>query len=427
MGARFQSRALFDRCIVFMVSLVVGLVINSLHPQHLLQGDEGDYFELASRFADTFQYGQPGQWAYRAPLYPLLLGIVFFFFPASLAAAHVLNSLLAAGMVVGAATLVQRYTHKRWPVYVSAVTMMLNSYWWLHQQVLMQENLAALLLVASVVMLPRWKLADPMRLVFRKHWRSLLASGTLFGLSQLAKPALIPMFLCLPFATMLLGPANNKRTQYAIAVAFLATSLLPVAPWALRNYLLLGEFVPFTTGSGEVFYGAHSRHMASDPGMWRNIQLPDDSRRQLAETDRIEFELLSSRLKWEAGLDEISRTPWSVLLRHFGMKVVRLWSPSTYFAADQVPPGIKTALVIWNTIVLAMFLYGVATCGPDRVIHFALIAALTTTALVFWGTIRFQYNLWPIIAALATVGLVQIEEKFLAEGRQNGDGSSPTE
>lgn len=403
-------RKLIHPTILFLVSLGIGLLINLAWGEHELVGDEADYLKLAEIFADSNRFGYEDNLAYRAPFYPVALGLVFKVFWKSLVVARVFNSVLAAAMATGAGLVAARITREKWPIYLAAGLMMLHSYWWLHQVVLMQENLAAALLVFSFVCWPHF--GDRDRAItkrIRKHGLWVLASGILFGLSQLTKPSLLPLLLGFPILSLLLSSSELRRTQLAFALLFVGSSVLVMSAWTARNYSALDRFVPVTTGSGEVFWGSHAPEtLANAPGQWRSVPLPGDLQTKLETAKAPQREILSSDLRWEAGKRSLGEAELSSVAYHLAMKIARLWSPSTFFESKDSGIVIKSILICMNTVILFLFGYSLLRNGSDRILLLSIFISLTLTSLVFWGSIRFLYVGQPLIAGLAAQSIFRI-------------------
>ena len=143
---------------VLLVSFLLGLGINWLWGPHLLSGDEPDYQRLADQFARTGAYGWPGFQAVRAPLYPVLLGLVYRGLGPDPWGGRILQSVLGALMVLCTFLIARRLAGPRAGLLASSF-MVLDSYWWLNQVELMQENLLAVLLGVSFLLI--WAAVEP--------------------------------------------------------------------------------------------------------------------------------------------------------------------------------------------------------------------------------------------------------------------------
>lgn len=83
-----------------------------------------------------------------------------------------------------------------------------------------------------------------------------LLAGVLLGASALLRPSLLPaLVVAVCFLAALRLPA---RVRIQGIILLLAGFALLVAPWAIRNYMVLGEFVMISTNGGDNFYRANN-------------------------------------------------------------------------------------------------------------------------------------------------------------------------
>jgi 4-amino-4-deoxy-L-arabinose transferase-like glycosyltransferase len=117
-----------------------------------------------------------------------------------------------------------------------------------YQGLLLTEPLAAFLLSAGLVAyfnaafpprprpgMPRWALA-----------------GALFGLLALVRPEYLAIAVLLPLLWLAKETLTRRRVE-AVAVSLLAT-IVVLAPWTIRNAIVLDRFVPISTGGGKALY-----------------------------------------------------------------------------------------------------------------------------------------------------------------------------
>jgi hypothetical protein len=76
-----------------------------------------------------------------------------------------------------------------------------------------------------------------LRSVRTAHW--LFGSGVLLGLAALTRPAFLYLFLAAAAAGVVLGA--SRRAHLASLAVFVTGFVVPVAPWVVRNYLVLGR------------------------------------------------------------------------------------------------------------------------------------------------------------------------------------------
>lgn len=393
---------------MFLFALIVGAIVQfAVGPSRVeeLTGDQGDYHALAIRFKSGGVFGEPGALAYRAPLYPVLLGHAYSRLGSNLAVARGLNWLLAGGIAVLSGLIAFNLSQNLKAAWLATALTCTQSYWWLQQTEVMPENLATFCLGVSVWCWPNFSARS--RAVGRrlqKHGAWVAASAVWLGLALLCKPIFL---LALPLLVILaaaFSPANQRQSQVAFALIFVLVALIPVGGWTYRNYKALGQWVPITTGSGEVFWGAHAPEtLLRAKGSWTLQPLPTEDQAKIDAAAPETREIVSSQVRWEAGWSSLrGAAPVDVAL-HFLLKPLRLWSPSTYFPAAGWLWAVKVPLILLNLTVLLGFAYQLRQDFTIRPLVLALAVSLTATAFIFWGTIRFQYLLLPVISGMAAL------------------------
>lgn len=409
---KIKTREIFPFVFILVAALIVGAIAQfAIGPTSFenLSGDQGDYHRLAVKIRAEGSYGEPEQLAYRAPLYPIILGNVYSRLGTGIVVARTMNWLLAGMMATLAAMLAFNLSHSLKAAWLAAAIVCANSYWWLMQSELMPENLAAVLLGFAVWCWPNF--SDRARGVghrVEKHGLWAAASGLCLGLALLCKPTFLPGLVLLPVLAIIFSSSGQRQSQVVFALIVLAVAAVPLGGWTYRNYRVLDALVPLTTGSGEVFWGAHApQTIATAKGSWTNQELPAEFQAKIDAEDPLRRELTSSKVRWEAGWASLRATSSSELALHFLMKPLRLWSPSVYFEATGLWWGLKLPLILLNSVVLGTFFYQLRRNYIVRPMVVAFVIGLTVSALIFWGTIRFQYIMLPIIASIAAQAYYQ--------------------
>lgn len=397
---------------MFLFALVVGAIVQfAMGPSRVeeLSGDQGDYHRLALRFKSAGVFGETGELAYRAPLYPVLLGHAYSRLGSQLAVARAMNWFLAAVIAVLAGMIAFNLSRQLRAAWLATALTCTQSYWWLLQTEVMPENLATVCLGISIWCWPNFSARS--RAVGRrlqKHGAWVAASGLWLGLTLLCKPIFLLALPLLVLLAAVFSPSNQRQSQVAFALIFVLVSLIPVAGWTYRNYKAFGRLVPITSGSGEVFWGAHAPEtLKTAKGSWTLQPLPTEFQAKIDAAPASERELLSSEVRWEAGWASLRSAAFLDIIPHFLLKPLRLWSPSTFFPAQGWLWLIKLPLIALNLAVLLGFFYQLRNDYTIRPLVLALVISLTLTACIFWGTIRFQYLLLPVITGLAALNVFQ--------------------
>ncbi len=89
------------------------------------------------------------------------------------------------------------------------------------------------------------------------QWRSV-AAGALLGAAALTQPVMAMLGLSVAFWDWIVG--RNLRSAIVRSAIVAIVSFAVIAPWAVRNYQVFGQFVPFTTAGGMSFFLANNDH-----------------------------------------------------------------------------------------------------------------------------------------------------------------------
>lgn len=201
---------------------------------------------------DDWRYGEDLR-AYFPPLYPLVLAGTWAIFGVSPLTTLALNTAIDAVAALALADVGRRQgwrgggwlaglAYLAWPAFALAAGV--------PQKEGLTLLLAILLLRGLVIWLEQ---PEPGHPGWRRNLRSGLWLGLWWGLLALTQPslALAPVaFGLVVWWQAGLVPALR------LGLATLPTLLLVLAPWWLRNWLVLGAFVPFTTASGMMLNSA---------------------------------------------------------------------------------------------------------------------------------------------------------------------------
>lgn len=359
-----------------------GYDVYASYPQNWLAGNGWrDCIVIAQTRCDPEQ--PPQRYAYRLPGYSLLLlpfimafgvtefPVVVLFFQAALAALTVLLVVrlalrfgLVAALITGAVLVVN-----------TAMYYLLTT--------LYTEIFFTWVLVIFVYLL----------LHGRRRWQ-IIGAGLVLALLLLTRGVLV-------LAVPLLIFALRERRQYGW---LLLGAALPVLLWGLRNLAVLGVFVLFSTGVGEVLWGANNPVVyATMPGTWMAIRdLPGG-----ADFLRL-GELEQERALIAAALDHIRSVSLPEMLRVLFYKVLAL------NGLYDTPLALLRVVYCLGFIALggAISLYWrgwrwvIRQLWQHQLIRICLLLLLVTllNTLIYWADYRFRYPIEPYLALLAGAG-----------------------
>jgi 4-amino-4-deoxy-L-arabinose transferase-like glycosyltransferase len=231
--------------------------------------DSESYWELGRRIAQGDAYEFSGSRAFRTPGYPLLLAPLFWIFAGHppVIAARVVGVLLGTATVGGIAWLTRSLFNERAmliaalmaALYLEAIAMSV---------LVLSEALFCPLMVAQLLLWTfAWK--EPTG----SAWEYSLGAGLCAGLAVLTRPSWL-LFTPLAIAISLIIARRPARDVGALTQrssrlgsfrpALLSAALvclamtITLAPWWIRNYVVLQAFVPTSSETGPSLYdGLH--------------------------------------------------------------------------------------------------------------------------------------------------------------------------
>ncbi len=309
-------------------------------------------------------YG-PNQRGVYPPLYPLLLAI----FVSPLALNTILDLLTAKLMLRMEST------------GIAAVLFFLFPSMILSAPVAQKESLLILIALSLMVV----------AIEQRRAW----LFGLLSGLLLLTQPALLlfPPALCVIFL-------NRKSLRWFVTAVI--TTLVVLCSWWVRNWIVLGSFVPFTTSAGlQIAVIANGGQHISPP----NPELPEVERFSLA-----------GRLAWERlELLPYMFDQWQRIMRAIFLE---------YLPLPRIYPGAPLLAAYALTLSWLILLVAALRCS-DKTLRRAFIAGVIGILLAVpleFGE-RHRAHLLPLLCLMATVGRSRLSRAEV--GSESLNQSSP--
>jgi 4-amino-4-deoxy-L-arabinose transferase-like glycosyltransferase len=352
--------------------------------------------------------------ATRPLLYPLVLAACKVIDPAlwySLALVH---------LILGVATVVLTYHLAiRWRVgrlsWLAAALVAIDPLLLLHSTLVMTETLATFLAVAGLLAVTRCA-ERPVAI------RAILA-GILMGLAVLCKPTFLPWtavtILLLPFA------ADTWQNRAKLFFATVASMVVVLSPWAVRNAVHFGKPTPATN------HGGFTLLLANNPSfydylragqfgeVWNADQFNQDWKiraQKLATGD----EVAADRLAYADALTVIQDQPATFAYACL-VRVCRIWGLVPHRTSPN--EGIARCTARWAigafyTIEFLLAAIGLVALARGRVPRnhllrgwvWGLLLAASFTAIhtFYWTNIRMRAPLIPVVSLAAALGTAQI-------------------
>jgi hypothetical protein len=388
-----------------------------------LAEDRDNYRRLAERVAAGSGFLDPAALtptAYRPPLYPLFLAAILVCGGGDLAIG-------IAQLVLGVATVALTYCCgcrlQLGGASLAAGLLVAVDPLLLHQTTLvMTETLAAFL---AVVLL--WLCLNPPSLVRDS------GLGLAFGLGCLCRPTfwafgvLAGACWCLNAIFAQKRDAISWSTRGRGALALVAGLVLAVAPWGIRNCLVMGRPVTTTTHGGYTLLLGHNpaytRAVVEQPwgAVWEGASFDDWSAALEAELARENPPLDVSHLSPAV---ELARDDWmnrqardyirsepTIAVRSGLTLLGRFWSVIPLATKNApISRSIRILIAAWYTAVLIAL-----ACGAFRILRgdwrpwvplLALIAGFTLVHSLYWADMRMRAPLVPAISLIAAACLM---------------------
>ncbi|HEV3260935.1 MAG TPA: glycosyltransferase family 39 protein [Gemmataceae bacterium] len=236
--------------------------------------------------------------------------------------------------------------------------------------------------------------------------RWAIAAGVVLGVFLLCKPGFVLLLPLLPVWALVVCGKDRLLWLRAALIPLLAGLVL--IPWVVRNRLVLGAFIPFGTGGGQLLLCGNNRVVVEDPRLYgysvMDNALPEYGPALRAANNEVARDALAKHF----AIDWLRANPdkWFYLLR---AKFVRLWAPLYQGAAYR---SFEWFAMAYYGLILALFAAALlpVTMRFLRERHPGfllpcLVVATTGTAVVFHGQHRYRFTIdgLCIVMAAATV------------------------
>ncbi len=404
-------------------SILFTLVVSGAYAVHFKDRvrfyDEGDYLSIAQNLAHGRGFAIYGSTptAFRAPGFPLLLGLVRSL-GIPVTAARMVNVILLAVAVLLAWMLADRIAGRA-AAALAALGVALYPLLVFTASTFYPETLATTLLVAAVLSAVVADTAPAPR----STWL-LGASGLLFSLLFLTVPS-----YGVAAVVTLVWLLWRRRAALPAVACFVVLLLLPIGAWTVRNAADLDAFVPATTGAGVNLLLGNSANTGMDTGVNADIShyTKIAKRRHLDEVE----------------LDRYYRSSAITYMEDHPARTVGLWAEKTlnYFnAANRVATGSESssgrnliaALTYYPLLILLVIRLVLAArrrlpLSHAEALMVAIYLLLAPVMGIFFTRSRFRAPADALLIVLVAVGVVKYVLARRAAATAPAPPAPPTE
>jgi 4-amino-4-deoxy-L-arabinose transferase-like glycosyltransferase len=391
----------------FLLRAIYALVAVQVDPMlsgDPLMGDANSYDLIARSLVGGTGYGEtPNEpSAFWPPLYPAFLAALYGVFGHELMLARIVNSVIGA--------------------FVPVLIFLIGTR-------LFDRRIGLLAAIGAVfypllIVLGAWVIPDGPYIVFvcliiltmieiqaRPRWSLYVALGVLLGLAYLLKPvtAFFLPFLVPWFLLSLTPLPHGQRWKAGIVTALVLMMVL--APWTVRNYVVLGSPIVGSSNGGYTFYGANN------PDAWGGHYEHFPARMpELSEgAEQMEF--------YRQGIEWITSDPSGFLAVEV-QKFRRLASPLSISSSpeDLSIPGerlVRTAYTAFLLLALGGIVLLRNQWRTTGLLLIPLLAVLLSTA-VFYGDARYTMPAVPVLLIWASVSIFTAWDYLVRRGHRQG-------
>jgi 4-amino-4-deoxy-L-arabinose transferase-like glycosyltransferase len=273
---------LFFSALLFRLVFVAFLPGFTAEPVNEPEPDAPQYEEIALNLLNegSFYQTMNGEIfrAYRSPLWPLTIAMVYKVFGQSRIALRVFSVILASFVPVFL-FLIALYLVEWKTAFLAAIMAVVYPFYLFYSGLYLTETLFITLLYAMILTV--------FRMMEKQDATSSILAGVVLALTCLARPVTYPMPLFVLLA-LIVKFGWNRRMLISFLLFCLSFTLL-VSPWFIRNYQVLGAIIPGDTHGGHTIYGAYNTGLFKHPEMAGSWYIPTQD--ELPESYRYDYRL----------------------------------------------------------------------------------------------------------------------------------------
>ncbi len=370
---------------LFLLAVAIRACFGLIQPEHPRFADSQQYLAMAENIqAGNGPIINQRLKAYRAPGYPFFLAGVSTLLGHDIRVLRVVQAFVGALVPLLLVLLGQELGEKRagWLAGLAAACYPHLVYF--SARLLTETQFTLLLLLAMLILA---------RAHGRSSWRLSLAGGAALGLATLTRFSLG----LLPLALIPVWFWHTPRPRRQFVFVLLGFTLV-LAPWSVRNYRILGSFVPLSTHLGHHAWEVLGPQATGGP-VADHITWPEGTH----TLDELARDRMLKRKTWEHVQMHPARTIGLV-----GRKFLRYWSPLPNDPAHRTPLYILASLASFGVVLLlalAALLQARRRLMPLWPLWLPLLYYTAVQVTISMGSIRYRVPIEPYLILLAATAV----------------------
>jgi len=374
--------------------------------------DEFHYHTWAKEIAFKDFIGKDAFWGF--PLYPYLLGSVYFLFGDNVFIARLIQFFIGSASCVLIFLIGRKCFGRSIGVLAGALFAFYNTAIY-HDGMIVSSALGIflnLLVILSVLLF-----------IDKPSYPKAVAAGILFGLSGLTSPV---VFMFLPFVLIFYIKDIKK------SVLMLALCLLVISPVTVRNYVLEKDIIPITAHGGITFYAGNNEDSDGTYKLPRSLGADVSTTRMYSKMiaeDKLGRKLKPSEVSgfwFRQGVNYITGHP-SEYLKLLFKKFELFWNYydnsdifDMYVFAEQFAPVLTLPLVNFALIsglaMLGIMLSFIFTEKRARLLDIYVIVYILSLLMYFVNP-RYRLNVVPVLVIFAAYAVFVMYGFFIKNKR----------
>ncbi|MCM8822292.1 MAG: glycosyltransferase family 39 protein [Candidatus Omnitrophica bacterium] len=376
---------------IFVLALILRIGFVFYLQERFYFDDEREYWKMVDNFmsgrglmvAETLK-------AYRPPLYPLFIAMLVKA-GAGITGIRIVQSIISALCCVVIFFLSRKIFNEKLAIMASLISSV-YPFFIFYSGFLLTETLFIILVLLSVYAFV--KLIEP-----EVSFYYGIFAGAMSGIAGLCRPT---MELFFPFFLLFVLCSKSELLRTRLKKVFFAFTgfVLILTPWIIRNYIVIGKFVPGTTMGGAVFWEGNNPYSEGGPcryfpeGVWQIDE---------AQRDGVFYRLT---------FEYIKKDPRR-FIHILGKKFLRFW--------NVVPNAVEYSGNLYRFIsvtsfglLLPFFALGILVVpyNAGNVFLIGIIILFTLFHMLFLASIRYRVAIEPFVIILACYGFLWLVKQL---------------
>ncbi len=372
--------------ILFFLALFIRIIFILTLKNQFYFDDEYEYFKMVENFlSGKGLIVSENLKAFRPPLYPLVLSILYFL-KFNLMWIRIFQAVLSSLTVVFVYLLGKEVFDEKTGFFSSLISTF-YPFFIFYTGFLLTETLFVFLIVLTFFYLTR---------IVEKNEKLSFKGGILLGLSGLTRPNIQLFFPISIFHILFLKDKWKKILMFSTGFCLI------LIPWIIRNYKIFHKFIPGTTMGGWVFWEGNNPYSEGGPCSYFPLEVI-----QMDEIRR-------DRILYKMTFEEIKKNPkrFLYLLKN---KFKRFWNVVPNAPEFEKKILYRVISVFSFGIMMPFFIIGFLFSLKNKKAQFfhSLIILFTFFHMIFLASIRYRLPLEPFYIIISVHAFFVLYNKII--------------